>query len=35
MAALSGRLAVEALVANHSSTKKFHPVPTFGGTSMH
>lgn len=35
MAALSGQLAVEALVANHSSTKKFHLVPTFGGTLMH
>ena len=35
MAAISGQLAVEALAAHHSSTKRYHPVPTFGGTSMH
>jgi 1-hydroxycarotenoid 3,4-desaturase len=35
MAALSGQLAAEALEAYHSSTKKYHLVPTFGGTSTH
>lgn len=35
MAAISGQLAAEALVAHRSSTRKYHPVPTFGGTSMH
>lgn len=33
MAALSGRLAVEALVASHSSTNRSRQAPTFGGTS--
>ncbi len=32
MAALSGRMAAEALVADRNSTKRFHPAATFGGT---
>jgi 1-hydroxycarotenoid 3,4-desaturase len=35
MAAISGQLAAEALVVHHSSTKKYHPVPIYGGTSTH
>jgi 1-hydroxycarotenoid 3,4-desaturase len=33
MAAMSGRLAAEALMANHGSTKLFHKTATSGGTS--
>ena len=33
MAALSGRMAAEALVADRNSTKRFHPAVTYGGTS--
>lgn len=32
MAALSGRMAVEALMADRNSTKRFHPAATYGGT---
>jgi 1-hydroxycarotenoid 3,4-desaturase len=32
MAALSGRMAAEALMGDRNSTKKFHPAGTYGGT---
>ena len=32
MAALSGRMAAEALVADRNSTRRYHPAATFGGT---
>lgn len=32
MAALSGRMAAEALVADRNSTRQYHPAATFGGT---
>ncbi|MEL7542971.1 MAG: 1-hydroxycarotenoid 3,4-desaturase CrtD [Pseudomonadota bacterium] len=32
MAALSGRLAASQLIADHASTRQFHPVATSGGT---
>jgi 1-hydroxycarotenoid 3,4-desaturase len=34
MAAMSGRLAAEAILASRASTRQFHPVATSGGTSM-
>ena len=34
MAAMSGQLAAEALMAHRNSTKRFHPVATSGGMSM-
>jgi 1-hydroxycarotenoid 3,4-desaturase len=34
MAAMSGRLAAEAILANRASTRRSHPVATSGGTSM-
>ncbi|NBS72325.1 MAG: phytoene desaturase [Betaproteobacteria bacterium] len=34
MAAMSGQLAAAAVKAHLSSTKKFHPVATYGGMSM-
>jgi 1-hydroxycarotenoid 3,4-desaturase len=34
MAALSGRLAADSLMAHLASTRSFHPVATSGGTSM-
>ena len=34
MAAMSGVLAAEALMADHALTRQFHPVATSGGTSM-
>jgi 1-hydroxycarotenoid 3,4-desaturase len=34
MATMSGRLAAEAILASHASTRQFHPVATSGGTSM-
>jgi 1-hydroxycarotenoid 3,4-desaturase len=33
MAALSGQLAAEAVMARRASTKRFHPVPISGGMS--
>jgi 1-hydroxycarotenoid 3,4-desaturase len=33
MAALSGQLAAEAVMAHRASTKRFHPAPTSGGMS--
>jgi 1-hydroxycarotenoid 3,4-desaturase len=33
MAAMSGQLAAEALMAHRNSTKRFHPVATSGGMS--
>mgnify|MGYP003893776395 CR=1 FL=1 len=33
MAALSGQLAAEAVMAHRALTKRFHPVPTSGGMS--
>ncbi|NVO06628.1 MAG: FAD-dependent oxidoreductase, partial [Rhodoferax sp.] len=34
MAAMSGRLAAEAILANRALTRRCHPVATSGGTSM-
>jgi 1-hydroxycarotenoid 3,4-desaturase len=34
MAAMSGRLAAEAILASRASIRRFHPVATSGGTSM-
>ena len=34
MAAMSGRLAAEAILASRASIRQFHPVATSGGTSM-
>jgi 1-hydroxycarotenoid 3,4-desaturase len=34
MAAMSGRLAAEAILASRASTRRLHPVATSGGTSM-
>ena len=33
MAALSGRLAAESLMASRASTRRFRPAATVGGTS--
>jgi 1-hydroxycarotenoid 3,4-desaturase len=34
MAAMSGRLVAEAILANRASTRRYHPAATCGGTSM-